>query len=110
MNPREFASHLIDICAKTKIVKDYDLAIHENIVVRSKITLTKGFLEVYKNFDTDKTAFAWIVNGKRIFGADNTGGWHIHPYENPSNHKSSESIELEDFLEDIEEIISKKRK
>ena len=40
------------------------------------------------------TAFALIHQGQRIFGADNTGGWHIHPFAAPERHDL-----LADFVE-----------
>lgn len=83
MNLEGLDSLIIDVCADSDIVEDYEIDIHENIVLRCRIDLIHGFVNVYANFETNKKAFAWVVEGKRIFGADNTGEWHIHPYENP---------------------------
>jgi len=45
-----------------------------------------GFIDVFYNEHTGTTAFALIMADQRAFGADNTGGWHIHPFENPEQH------------------------
>ena len=31
-------------------------------------------------------AYALVRRGRRAFGADNTGGWHIHPFDDPERH------------------------
>ena len=47
---------------------------------------TGGFIDTFYNEHTGTTAFALIRQGSRAFGADNTGGWHIHPFADPSQH------------------------
>lgn len=45
------------------------------------------FVEAFFNEATGTTAYALIQEGRRIFGADNTGGkWHIHPFGDPEGH------------------------
>ncbi len=52
-----------------------------------RIGLTTGdFIDVFYNEQTGTTAFALIRHGLRAFGADSTGGWHIHPFANPEQH------------------------
>jgi len=52
--------------------------------VNLRIPLTFGhFVDIFYNEETGTTAYALIEKGKRIFGADNTGGWHLHSFENP---------------------------
>lgn len=45
-----------------------------------------GFVDAFHNEETGTTAFAWIHEGKRVFGADNSGGWHLHPFADPALH------------------------
>lgn len=73
--------------------------------MRAEIYLSRVFISVYRNFVTDKTAFAWVVDEKRVYGADNTGGWHIHPLENPSSHVNTEPVKLKKFMKKVEEKI-----
>jgi len=107
MKPYDSASEIIDLCSEFEIVEDYELEIHENVVLRSKIYLVEGFVNVYRNFETGKVAFAWIKEEKRIYGADNTGSWHVHPYDDPSKHRPSDRVKLRDFLKKIEKILDK---
>jgi hypothetical protein len=45
-----------------------------------------GFIDAFFNEQTGTAAFALIRRGARVFGADNTGGWHVHPFEDPTRH------------------------
>lgn len=45
-----------------------------------------GFVDAFCNEQTGTIAFAWIRQGRRVFGADNTGGWHVHPVDAPQRH------------------------
>jgi hypothetical protein len=45
-----------------------------------------GRVEGYYNQRTQTTAYVLIKDEQRIFGADNTGGWHIHPFDDPQRH------------------------
>lgn len=74
MNPEGFASEIIDLTSEFDMAEDYEINLLENIVVKARIDLEKGFVEIYRNFETDKIAFAWISNKERVYGADNTGG------------------------------------
>jgi len=47
-----------------------------------------GFVDALYNEQTGTTAFALIREGRRAFGADNTGGWHVHPFADPESHAS----------------------
>jgi hypothetical protein len=56
-----------------------------SIKVRIPITMG-GFVDGYYNESTVTTAYALIQNTQRVFGADNTGGWHLHPFDDPARH------------------------
>lgn len=43
-------------------------------------------MDAFYNEQTGTTAFALIRDGRRVFGADSTGGWHVHPFADPSQH------------------------
>jgi hypothetical protein len=47
---------------------------------------TGGFVDAFYNEQTVTMAFALIRQGRRVFGADNAGGWHIHPFADPDRH------------------------
>lgn len=49
-------------------------------------TTIDNYIDAFYNEQTGTTAYALIDNGQRIFGADNTGGWHKHPFHDPKRH------------------------
>ena len=62
-----------------------------------------GFVDAFHNEVTGTTAYALIQQGMRVFGADNTGGWHVHPFEDPTRHVPFPSpIAFIDFIALIE--------
>jgi hypothetical protein len=48
--------------------------------------VTGGFVDAFYNEQTGTTAYALIREGRRVSGADNTGGWHVHPFTNLEGH------------------------
>ncbi len=73
-----------------------------SISIRIPIT-PGGFVDAFLNEQTGTTAFAFILDGKRIFGADNTGGWHLHPFENAEQHRQiSRAMSFAEFIAVIE--------
>lgn len=101
MDAENLASEILDVAAEYSFVADFDIEIHEGVVLEARVKLEKGFVDVYRNFETGKTAYAWIVEGERVYGADNTGGWHIHPFSDPEKHESSEKVGLKEFFERV---------
>jgi hypothetical protein len=87
------------------------LICHVPVVVRLTPTaiklrievVTGGFIDAFYNEQTSTTAYAFIWQERRIFGADNTGGWHIHPFVEPLYHEPLPgSMSFEDFVKAIE--------
>jgi len=59
---------------------------------------------------TGTTAFALIQNDGRIFGADNTGGWHLHPFGDPEKHqRMNDGMSFSEFVAAIEKRFSGER-
>jgi hypothetical protein len=72
-------------------------------------TISGGFVDAFFNEQTGTTAFAFILENKRIFGADNAGGWHLHPFEHPGAHQSaSKEISFSEVVAEIEKHFSAK--
>jgi hypothetical protein len=72
------------------------------IGLRPEVT-TGGFIDAFFNEQTGTTAFALIREGERIFGADNTGGWHVHPFADPDRHDLlPEPMSFAEFVAEIE--------
>lgn len=100
MEAFEFSKHAIDVCSRYDFIQDIEIQILDEPVVKVKaIVNDTSFINIFYNAETVKHSFALIKNGKRIFGADNTMGWHIHPFDNPDGHKESADISLREFLD-----------
>lgn len=102
MNCAEFAREVIDACAASGEVKECSLLLWDEPVVRLRVDLVDGsFIDVFYNADTGRTSFAWIAADQRIFGADNTRGWHIHPRHRPDSHHPHPAMSFAAFLAEV---------
>jgi len=73
-----------------------------SITIRVPLTVG-GFVDAFHNQATGTTAFTAIQNDRRIFGADSTGGWHVHPFDDPSQHQAlAAPMTFADFLAEME--------
>lgn len=64
---------------------------------------TGGFIDVFYNEQSGTTAFALIREGSRVFGVDNTGGWHLHRFADPDSHTPlTDEMSFQDFVAEIE--------
>ena len=61
-------------------------AINMRVAILSDLFATPCFVDAFYNEATGTTAFALLSDKNRIFGADNTGGWHTHPFADPKQH------------------------
>ncbi len=65
--------------------------------------VNETFVDIFYNQVTGQTSFAQIHDNCRVFGADNKGGWHWHPLEDPLRHLVSDhEITFDEFLKAIE--------
>jgi hypothetical protein len=66
-----------------------------------------GFIDTFYNEQTGTTAYALIQKNRRVFGADNTGGWHVHPFRDPQLHVPLRlPMPFGDFVAEIERELS----
>jgi hypothetical protein len=73
-----------------------------SISMRIHVT-SGGFIDAFYNEQTGTMAFALIRHGQRAFGADNTGGWHVHPFVEPDRHDPlPDPMAFADFVAEIE--------
>lgn len=73
--------------------------------IKIRIQTTAGnYIDAFYNEQTSTTAYALIEQGQRIFGADNTGGWHYHPFDEPTRHDSlADAVTFAEFVTQIEQ-------
>jgi len=63
-----------------------------------------GFVDAFYNERTGTMALAFIREEQRVFGVDNTGGWHIHPFYDPTRHDPlSAPMSFAEFVAEIEQ-------
>jgi hypothetical protein len=74
--------------------------------INLRLNVTTGdFIDAFYNEHTGTTAFALIQQGQRIFGADNTGRWHVHPFADPTRHDPlSAPMSFAEFVAEIERL------
>jgi hypothetical protein len=101
----EFEDQVTLACANSSIVSGVAIISSGVTWIRLRAYLIGNiYLDAFYNEVTGKTAYALIEGEMRVFGADNTGGWHWHPYEQPHSHRPvSGIISFQDFLKHVEE-------
>jgi hypothetical protein len=94
---------ILDTSIQSTIVTGIEPLLLEEPVLKLRAYVgALAFVEVFFNADTGKTSFALIKDGHRIFGADNTRGWHLHPFDSPESHGPCEAMSFERFLQHLE--------
>lgn len=103
----EFENQVISSCAASQIVVSVAVIGSGITWLRLRAFLVdESFVEAFFNETTQKTAFARIKGDNRIFGADNTGGWHWHPLSAPDEHiKTVKAVSFPEFLEQVEKAL-----
>lgn len=63
------------------------------------------FIDIYLNKDTARQDFSLIHKDRRLFGYDNLGDWHRHPYEDVKKHEVCEQPSVKTIFEEMKQII-----
>jgi len=103
----EFAKKIISIADQFGL-EDLKVSIFEDLILKIRINLGEMYIDVFYNAESGKRAYALIKDNERIFGADNTGRWHKHPFANPDGHTFCKEVSFEDFLKETFEFLGKK--
>ncbi len=96
---------LREVCSGSRLVgRTEERVVDPDVLsVRIHLTLPDTFINVFYNVATEKTAFALIQAGRRLYGVDNAKmGWHQHPFEDPEQHESCQPIDFAEFLAQVE--------
>lgn len=94
----DFAHHIIDVASQEKKIRTISLRILDSVVVKARFGLNNRFIDIFYNSQTGTTAYSLIEGSQRIFGTDNTGGWHLHPKDKPDSHRKCNPVSFEKFL------------
>ena len=68
------------------------------------------FIDIFYAIRTGKISFAVVEKGERVFGADNLGGWHCHPFGKPENHEPMVEPSIEEILSKCASAINELKK
>jgi hypothetical protein len=100
----EFEVQVISTCTASTVVVSVAVIGSGITWLRLRAYLQdESFIEAFFNEATQKIAFAHIQSGIRVFGADNTGGWHWHPQGVPEEHvPTQESVSFSEFIKRVE--------
>ncbi len=106
----EFEQQVLEICAKSKIVKSVAQT-HAGfgwIELRAYLR-DDSFVNIFYNENTRKKSFALIRERRHILAADNAKDeWHWHPFEEPTQHLFVEQeISFAEFLQQVEKHLTK---
>ena len=104
MTLEAFELQVTSACAESPIVVGVSVVASGVTWLNLRAHLTDGtFADAFYNEATGKTSFALIKDTRRIFGADNKGGWHWHLFDAPETHSpASDAVTFNDFLSRIE--------
>ena len=110
LSPDEFEQQVLQICAKSQIIKSVAQTDAGYAWVELRAYLRDGsFVNIFYNEGTRKKSFALIRARKRILAADNAKDeWHWHPLEDPTQHLFVEQeISFAEFLQQVEAHLTK---
>jgi hypothetical protein len=101
---REAYRHIVDTSAQSPVVIGIEPLLLEEPVLKLRVHLGASlFIDVFLNAETSKTSCTLIKDAQRIFGADNTRGWHLHPCGSPESHCPCDAMSFASFLRQVEE-------
>lgn len=69
------------------------------VAIKLRVDLDEDrFIDVFFNSRNRRTDLALIERGRRVFGYDNLGEWHLHPLDAPDRHEVCDEPDLGDFV------------
>ena len=92
-------------CYTSPLVSYVEEVLVDIDILKVRVYLSPGemFIDVFYNAVTDKTSFALIDAGRRVYGADNAKmGWHKHPFDAAEQHSTCSPMTFAEFLADVE--------
>lgn len=93
MTAFEFSKYTITIFLEYDFIRCVEIQLLDEPVTMIKAVINDDvFINTFHNSETLRYSFALIKNSRRIFGADNAKSSHIHPFNEPDNHRDSNEI------------------
>ncbi len=104
MRIKEFLPDVIDTAKRSPICDEPEIVTSRRTMLKLRIDLFMGgLIQVYVNERSNTISFAYILDHRRRFAIDSTGGWHRHPFHNPALHDPlSREVTFAEFLAEVE--------
>ena len=84
----------------------FDYTIVRLTHLRLRITINEEtFVDVYFNEETQRTDYALIHKGERVYGVDNLKGWHYHPFQAVEQHLPCPEPSVQEVFEKMKGIV-----
>ena len=112
MNVNDLVVSLEKITQTRSYIERLEIVDQSVNIIKARLFINPEiFVQIYRNDMFNTTNFALIINRQRIYGRDQLGGiWHRHQVTNPEIHDKSimgkKGVTLEDFIDEIEEILT----
>jgi hypothetical protein len=103
---------LREACSHSPLVSHIEERLMDADVLSVRVhwTIAHTFISVFYNITTEKTSFALVQEGRRLYGVDNAKmDWHRHPFDDPSQHVPCALIRFADFLTEVEAHLQRER-
>ncbi len=106
--PLQRLAEVQQACYTSSIVLYVEEVLVDADILRVRIYLASEeieapFIDIFYNAVTNKTSFALISAGRRVYGADNAKmGWHKHPFDAADQHHACSPMTFAEFLADVE--------
>ena len=111
MNIIEFHNQAKVEAARNWIMGYGTLVLTKN-TVKVRLSIRENlYIDLYFNQRYGTTNYTLILDDERIYGRDcYDGTWHLHPYEEPNRHDTSEKgrkmLSINEFVDEVEEIVA----
>ncbi len=105
----ELLRHVTATCQSSSLVESYSVYASDEDTLGVRVFLNdQTLINAFYNIATSKVAFAWVQEGKRLYGTDNTKmGWHVHPLESPDSHEACTAVDFATFPREVVALQSK---
>jgi len=87
-----------------KAAFDYTIVRLTHLSLRISID-KETFVDVYFNEETQRTDYALIHKGERVYGMDNLKGWHYHPFRAVEQHLPCPEPSVQEVFEKMKGIV-----
>jgi hypothetical protein len=106
-----FVDEIIEVSKEFFWIKRTEIKYVQLTRTNLRLWVNNSFIDVFFNSSTGRTSYAFVHEGKRIFGMNNAKiGWHLHPYGDYEKHEPIKTMSIREFLITLENELRKRGK